>query len=426
MAVFMEAMGVRIAFGLIWKQVDEKHERSQLAALLLKHRAQYQIRWAGGQSVRYGVASQGKSTADSRNKTAVLSGAVLFASQVGKGQNALLVTPIDTKASKYAVVALVDGAPYLDLVLAANHVRERVESLKQEGHGPYRQYGSHPDFVEAAEWNTAKVFEAFAGQATMSKAVIRRPLGKQLAIGAVMLAAVAGTYTWDHLERERVEREEAEQMVLDPVAAYKASLQQALARVSIPGAAAFDGFWGPLAERQTTPAGGAIEKIVCNRTACVEDWSRLSGTNDDLIAQLPQGARYELGAGKLKDDTIRVIRDFKVRPTTIDPNTLPARNEFVMRYTSQSQRRTFVRELTGEYELKHTLETAKVLGNASGVPGALIVSSGTFEVTGPVGLMKETLTDLAENMSVDEISLDTAGGVVGAKFTVKGVYYVKN
>jgi hypothetical protein len=425
MAAFMEAAGVRIAFGVVWKQVDEKHEKSQAAALVRKHKAAYKIRWASGAAVRYGVATQAKSAAENRKKSTVLSGAALFASQIGADGNALLILPMDAKHSKYALVALVDGAPYLDLVIAPNHIRERVESLREEGHGTYAEFGSHPDFPSATDWKIGDLIGESAAQSTMTKAVVRRPFAMKVAMGAVLFAAIGGAYTWDYMEQQR-EEEEANKAVVDPVADYKRFLSQVLSGASVSGNAAFSAFWSPLAERQVTAAGWAIEKIACNRTACVEDWARHGGTNEAFIEQLPKGARYDLGTGKAKPDALKVVRAFDAKPVSVDAARLPAGEAFWVNITSLAQRLAFDKDLIGEFGVDYSIESAKVLGSGSGVPKNLVVEQGQFTVTGPLGLMKETLTTMQDNVSIDEISLDLAGGGIAAKFTVKGSYYVKN
>ena len=43
MTAFVETKGVRVAFGVVWKRIDPKNAKADVAALVRRHRAAYQI-----------------------------------------------------------------------------------------------------------------------------------------------------------------------------------------------------------------------------------------------------------------------------------------------------------------------------------------------------------------------------------------------
>ncbi|NTB05937.1 type 4b pilus protein PilO2 [Agrobacterium tumefaciens] len=425
MTVYVESKGVKVAFGLVWKHIEEKGEKKQLAALVRRHKATHHIRWGSGSNLRYGVAAQRKGAPVQGKKTPVLSAAALFACQAGGDRNALLLLPIDEKHTRYGLIALVDGVPYLDLVIGATHVRERVESLRQEGHGAYAEYGSHPDFPGATEWTIEQLIGEFAAQATMTKSVVKSPSGKRAAIGFALLA-VAAFNVWDYLETQRLEEEAAQEKQVDPVAEYKQSVRLALSAASLPGADAYQAFWTPLNGRTTAVEGWAIDKIECNRTGCTEDWVRLGGTNDMLIRQLPEGTRFELAPPSVGLDKARATRPFAAKGSAMGFATLPRKEPFEIELTSQAQRRTFEKDLIGEAGVSYKPEQVKVHGNTDGVPANLHLLSGKVTISGPVGLMKETLLTLPENLAIDEMSMTSVQDALTTKFMIKGTFYVKN
>lgn len=429
MAAFIEAGGARIAFGLAWKQVSAKREKAEASALVRKHRAGHKIRWASGTEIRYGVASKGKATG--RKESELLSGAALFASKIQDGVNALLVLPLDAKHSKYALVAVVAGSPYLDVVVAPNHVRERVESLRQEGHAAFAEYGHHPDLPEAVEWDTHVLLSGSRSRAVMQKAADHGPLLKKIAIAGVISAVCGGSLLWDYLEEQR-QAEEAAQSSVDPAVAYTGKLKSILQTAGFTGDAAIAAFWTPRAVREVEVEGWAAKSVACKRTACTEQWTRrYGGTNESMIAQLPKGCSYNFGAGNETGDTMFVVCTPEVKLSAIDPEKLPKRGPFWLAFSSEAQRMDFPTEFIGDLRVTYKPVPSKIVGvpsglDASAIPKAIVVEQGSYTITGPLGLMQEALTRTGVNMAIEEVDFDISGGVEAAKFTVKGSYYVKN
>lgn len=426
MTALVEIKGVRVAFGVVWKRVDPKNAKADVAALVRRHRAAYQI-----QLKEYvGVAPQPrKGTAEPKQKESVISGAAMFASYMaGKSKNAVLVLPLDEKHSRYALVALVDGAPYLDLVLASTNVLDRMESLKQEGHGAYAEFGNHPDFPAAQALSAADLLDKYAKSALMSKAVVRRPRSALVTRAALAAIAIAGVYGWYYMDLQEEEEAAAQQVQVDPVAEYRKAAQAVLASPAPLGSDAYDAIWTPLAQRQTVVKGFEAQKVTCNRTGCSEDWKRNSGSNDMFITQFPANTRFDFGlTGSVSLDKTVVLREHKSKVTPIAFASLPRRDAFSVQLISEAQKRTFEPDLLGGLQpVVYTLTAPKAVGNTAGVPKALHLEMGTYQIVGPLGLMRASLTTMHEAMRVDEITIDISGGEKAAKFTVKGIFYVKN
>lgn len=430
MAVLIDMHDARIAFGLVWKEVSAKRERREAAAFVHRHKAAYKIRWGHGGAVCYGVAPAGKAAPELRGKTPVLSAVALFATKVPATVNALFIFPADLKHGKYALLAVIGGLPYLDALVAPNYVRERVESLKEEGHGDFAEYGQHPDFPHAVDWTLNDLLAGARPAATMAKGSARLPLSWKPLLMAAAIAVAGGVSAWDYVERQERLREEQQAPQLDPVQEYKTALRNALGGAAFSGADALTAFWAPLAPRPTTQSGWSVRRAKCTRQSCVEEWARSGGTNADLAAALPAGARYAVNGGK-EGDMVALTRPLTVRGAALLPATLPAKEAFWLALTSRAQRWNYSADFIGDYGLRYTLAPAQLFAapatvDVRAVPKYLAVERGSYSIAGPLGLLKETLSSMESNMTVDELAIDIADGAQAAKFSVKGVYYVKN
>jgi hypothetical protein len=433
MAAFVEVGTATLAFGLAWKQVSAKHEKADAAALVRKHRAGYKIKWASGSEIRYGVATKPKSAGENRKgagkKALVLSGAALFASKVQGEANSLLVLPIDANRSKYALVAVVAGSPYLDVVVAPGHVRERVESLRQEGYAGFVEYGFHPDLPNAVEWARDDLLSGSRQAALMSKTSDRGPLLTKIAI-AVAICAACG---WSMVSDYMAEQEEAEsaKTAVNPAVEYSAKLKSILQTAGFSGDAAIAAFWTPRSSREVTVEGWAAQSVVCTRSVCTEKWARQFGTNESMIAQMPKGCTYNFGASKETGDTMYIVCTPTLKASPMDAATFPKKAPFWLAFASEAQRLDFSKEFIGDLRVTYTPAPSRIVGvpsgiDASKIPKAIVVEQGTYTATGPLGLMQETLARTGSNMAIEEVGIDIASGVEAAKFTVKGSFYVKN
>jgi hypothetical protein len=425
MTAFVEIKGVRVAFGVVWKRIDPKKAKAEVAALVRRHRAAYQINL----TEYVGVAPQPRKGAEPKQKESVVSGAAMFAScMAGKNKNAVLVLPLDEKHSRYAFIALVDGAPYLDLVLASTNVGDRMESLKQEGHGSYAEFGSHPNFPAAQALSVADLLDKHAQRALMSKAVVRRPRNAVALRAALAALAVVGVYGWYYTDLQAEKEAAAQQVQVDPVAEYKNAIQAVLASPAPLGSDVYDAVWMPLAKQDTAVKGFEAQKVTCNRTGCAEDWKRNGGSNDVFIAQFPADTRFDFGLnGAVSLDKTVILREHKSKVTPIVFASLPRREDFWVQLTSEAQKRKYEPDLLGGLQpISYALTAPKIVGNSAGVPKALHLEMGTYQIDGPLALLRESLTTMHANMRVDEITVDISGGEKTAKFTVKGIFYVKN
>jgi hypothetical protein len=426
MTAFVEIKGARVAFGMIWKRVEAKGAKAEVAALVRRHRAAYLIHWRE----HVGIAQQPrKGAGESKRKEAPLSGAALFASCMAEqARNAVLVLPLDERHTRYAFVAVVDGAPYLDLVIGSTNVRERMFSLKQEGHGSYAEFGSHPDFPAAKPFKAEELLGKDAQQALMSKAVIRQSRQAVIVRAVIAATAIAASYAWYYMDLEKEQEAAAQEVQVDPVAEYKKATQAVLASPAPLGSDAFETIWTPLANRDTSVKGFEAEKVICNRSGCAEQWKRNGGSNDLFMAQFPAGTRFDFGmTGAVSLDKATMLRDHKTKVVPITFASLPQREKFWVQLTSEAQKRKFEPELYGGLQVvSYALTAPKTLERVAGVPKALHLYTGTFEIKGPYSLMKEALMTLHPNMRVDEVTLDVSGGEKGANFMVKGKFYVKD
>jgi hypothetical protein len=434
MAVLIETQDACLAFGLVWRAVEQKTERREAAAFLRRHNAAHRLRWNQHGHLRYGVIRSLKAGAplDTGSKLPLLSAAALFAARVGAHTNALFFFPADPRHDKHALIAVVDGMPWLDVLVPSNLLRERIESLKEEGHGDFAEYGQHPDFPHAVEWSLAELLTAPRGLALMTKIAQRNPLVLKgvVLLGAVMVSG--GLSAWDYYDREQKKQEEAAGVPsVDAGAEYRKSVDKLMVTAGFSGSAALQAFWTPLADRSPEMAGWSAMRITCTRQSCVEEWARRGGTNAQLIEQLPAGMRYEFKLGKDGGDMMLLSRTPSLAITPMKPQSLPAREAFWLKETSRMQSLQFSSDLIGGYGVRFTLAPAQLAAvpstiNARLVPKHSAVAQGGFTIAGPLGLMQQSLLALNDNMSIDELGVDISEGAEGARFTVKGKYYVKN
>ena len=432
MAEFIEINNIRLAFGLIWKQVENvKKEKSEGAAFVRKHKAIYKLRWSNGQAIRYAVAPKTKSDVEIRKKTDVFAGAVLFASRVPDETNAVLVIPLDKKNTKYSLVAVINGAPYLDVVISPSKVRDRLLALKDEGHSDFAMYGIHPDFPEAQYWGHETFLDgARKNDALMIKVIHRNALFVKAGIFGVAVAIAGGMQLQTYLEEKRQE-EEAARAAVDPAVEYRQKLAQSLRTAGLPGAAAYEAFWVVRGKNELMVEGWSIVKVTCNRVACIEELSRLSGTNETLIASLPKDASYSFGPDKSTGDTVFVSYKNSIKPIAIEQSKLPNKEEFWRSITSSAQWFTFHKDFIGDLGVAYSPSVAKTFAMPSGISEAaiqkgMLVYKGSYTATGALGLLKDTLLRSSPNMAIDEVTMIMSDDMDAARFTVKGSYYVKN
>lgn len=431
MAEFIESKNGRLVFGLIWKQVQNvKKEKAEGTAFSRKHKAIYKLRWSKNAAIRYAVVPKAKNDAEAKKKSDVLSGAVLFSSQVPADTNSLLIFPLDGKGTKYSVVAVVNGIPYLDVVISHAQVRDRVLALSQEGYTEFATYGRHSDYPDALPWGIEDFSSGVRKEALMVKASDIGPMLVRAGVLIVAASIAAGFAITDYFETKREEEEAAKNQV-DPAGEYKRKLSQMLKNGGLSGVKAYEVFWLSRSKRELIENGWEIVSVTCNKAACIEQLSRLNGTNETLIAALPKDASYSFGPGKDTGNTIYVSKKNSVKAALIDQSMLPKKVDFWKSFTSAGQWFSFEKDFIGDLGVVYTPVAAKIYGIPTGVavsdiPKSILVEQGTYVATGSLGLLRETLMRTATNMAIDEVTMIMSNDMDAARFTVKGSYYVKN
>jgi hypothetical protein len=422
MASFIDSGGVRVAFGLAWRVVkNPRNEAAVAAALTKEYEADYRVRWSAQGEIKYGVARIGRAPA----KAAVLAAAVLFASKVPHEAHAVLVLPLDAERAKYAIIAVLGGSPHLDVVVPAKNVRERMETLRNEGHGDLIVYGDYPGASGSVPMSLRELVARRSDSAVMERVVQRQRVLTYALTSVALLAYLGYMYGWDNYIKPRF-LGNSEQKI-DPVAAYRQSLSALLATAGFSGADALKMIWKPLSRQEMFHGGWQAQGAACSASSCSLSWTRISGTNSSFVSVLPAGVSYQIQRDGNNIDTTFATQ---AAPRRLDESALPRKNEFMLALGSRAQQLQFSTELVGPYGVKHTISEPAAAGlppavAASQIPVAMLVSKGGYTISAPLGFVEELLATLPKNMSVEEVSIDVRGGADTASFTVKGSFYVK-
>lgn len=420
MAACQASGGFQVIFGMTWGAIqDPKKESREATAFAKSNYAEYKVRVQSNNEISYGALSNASELIAKHKKGTVLSAAVLFASLVEATEHNLLV--ITLESGKTAVIAVVNGVPYLDVVVPSENASDRIHSLLRELGGAMQGFGDcTSQFPDASPMSVDELLTGDKKAAALHKFSDLKGIRTILILVALALAANFGWDYWKEVTKRR-EIEEARKKKIDPVKVYRESVQKLLAAGGVTGATATTAIWGAAKTVEIDQEGWQLESITCGPANCRETWKRKWGTNAGFVHAARTGSKATFS----NEATLSNSYSTPAKPTPLTRETLPQRDAFELAFSTQAQSEKAV-------GISYLYAVPTVLGltpgvTAAAVPKELIVYKGTFNGAGPLGLVDEVLAGLPANCTLDEFVISLSGGDPrAAKFNLKGSYYVKN
>lgn len=414
MSTYLAADGYSLAYGLNWASIaNSKREASEMRAFARSVHAEYKVRWDGTQGVKYAFARSAPSVGGRK----ILSAAILFASVVPRGQNSLLVYQIDRRQT--AIIALLAGEQYLDLVVDSATAEDKIRALDEEGHGAYVAYGNHPAYSDCEAMSPADLLAGDKSAASLGKFVDPRKTIKTVAIALTAIGVVGASTLW-HIEKKKREAEELRKKQIDPVAAYTGEVKRMLAGAGFNGKAASSAIWDVIKSRSADVGGWTLQKVECQPTQCKETWLQRDGDIMSFNSAIkgPHNVTFSAGSPNL-------FNTFAVegKRSALAQESLPKSADFWPAAITQQQR---LRRIGIEYVPTAAAISGLSAGVAStSIPSNLIVLRGTLTITAPIGFANDILLHYVPmNMRVETLSIDLAGDLKAMKIIIKGYYYV--
>jgi hypothetical protein len=415
MAKFISFDEVQVGFGLSWGNISSpKKIKSETEAFVQRHKVDLTITYKSNDLTKVGGCSKGAFT----GKEKILSAAVMFASTFGPHDmptHVVLVLPIE---NEYALIALENGLPYLDIIISGKDVASRIENLEQETGEQYEIYGVGPDNVTSISTFTLEDLIA-QGDVKLAKLVLKKTNSTKLLVAVTL--AVAGFFAYDYWEQEqaRIKLEEASKNTIDPVVAYKQSLTKQLATASLTGEESIKSIWRPMAAINTNLAGWVLVDVECVRTQCKTNWKNKNGTTKAFEASNLKGVIKSQADGRTLENTMSMTPHI----AAIVPDKLP--NELAFMADLKAKEET-ARLIGVKFTTKPPVLFAVPGGvQPAQVPVKLAVLKGEISIEGPLGLLEEYLAQ-PENVSISHISMKVNADVTSAKFKIVGDYFVKH
>lgn len=412
MAAIIEASGHQIAFGLTWGDIKvPKKERTEATEFARRLNATHLVRSEGTLAVKYGALAN----TPVPKKGKLVSGAALFALLTPQGENSILVLPLED--SRAALVVVVAGAPYVDVILGKERVQAKIDSVLDETQVVFKFYGSYDAQPHAAPVTPEQLVERDAKKALLRKFHDpRKPIA--VAVAVLIAAGTVGGYQWVKAEKKRKAEEARKAAYVDPNVRYGEEIQKLLGTTGMTGTVVIADIWNRLRERDIAAGGWVLTKMTCKPTQCTEEWASTGGAPSDLAE-----AMTAIGKVTTTAKGTVVTYSFKTSGKPLAKEELPSAKSFA----EELNRSVGVLKLAKIDVKEGALQLA---GLPSGVmsgeltPGTLI-SRASFDVSGRIGLFSDTPEYLHSNITFDEVTLDFTGGVEKMKFSMKGYYYVK-
>lgn len=412
MAAIIEANGHQIAFGLTWGDIKvPKKERAEATEFARRLNATHLVRSEGTLAVKYGALAN----TPVPKKGKLVAGAALFALLTPEGENSILVLPLED--SRAALVVIVAGAPYVDVILGKERVQAKIDSVLDETQVIFKFYGNYDAQPHAAPVTPEQLVERDVKKAMLRKFHDpRKPIA--VAAAVVIAAATLGGYQWVKAEKKRKAEEARKAAYVDPNVRYGEEIQKLLGTTGMTGSVVIEDIWNRIREREIAAGGWVLTKVTCKPNQCTEEWASTGGTPNDLA-----DAVKDIGKVATTAKGTVVTYSFKTSGKPVAKESLPNSKSF-----AEALGRSVEVLRSAKLEVKEgALQLAGLPpGVMSGelVPSTLI-SRASFELSGRIGLFSDTPEYLYPNISFDEVTLDFTGGVEKMKFVMKGHYYVK-
>ena len=149
MPTMLPLNGKYLIYGLAWIDiVNPKKEFTERTAISRGSQIEYYVKYVG-KKIKYGLARRVVETVGKQPKGKLLSAALLFSDHlhsVTSHENSVLVHQLND--TDVAIVALLKGEPYLDVVIKFTELDSQLASLYQEGHSTFVVYGNIPDYAQ--------------------------------------------------------------------------------------------------------------------------------------------------------------------------------------------------------------------------------------------------------------------------------------
>ncbi len=422
MAEFIPINGKLLVYGMTWAAVSNvKKESTESTSFSRTYQAEYRVRYAG-KEIKYGLVKRVLDTVGAQQRGVLLSAACLFSTYVADAratQNSLLVHQIDDR--NVAIIALLDGAPYVDVVVSLGELDSQLASLKQEGHAAFVTYGNLPSHVRHLV-SLADLMSGDSKPSVLVRFTDPRKRIQRVGMAVLVVVLIGGSILWK-AEKEKRAADEAAKQVIDPVQEYRQATQQILTKANFNGEAAFEAIWQVIKQREIDVAGWSLKKITCKPMQCEELWQQ---TNGSFIAlrqhtQLPQKISLQANG-----ETSVITYPLSGRKTALEHSALPKIEALWIDLLSQQQRLKRINPA-----LVFAPKPARIIGlsptiTASNIPADLLVYSGEISVSAPLGLAGEIFQHQLHHVTVNEVSIENIADIHRASINIKGTYYAQH
>lgn len=433
MADFIPVNGKLLAFGLTWVTISHpKNEFRERITLSRSVQAEYRVRYAD-KEIKYGLARQVNDYVGQQPKGTLLSAALLFSSYTtitSTSENSLLIYQIDEK--KVAIIALLKGTPYLDVVVKFNELDSQLASLFQEGHADFNVYGNIPTYVRQSLSSSDLLSVSTSAHALVQ---FTDPIKRIRRMGIIVIVlGVIGSFGVWKMTKANHEAEEAAKNRIDPIQIYTENCQRLLASANFNGEAALNTIWQVIKKREINVAGWSLKNIKCTPTQCEELWQQKKNSfgNFALLRQrvhLPQTINLQANGENSVIHYPLTFPSVKVK-TALVQSTLPQKEALWIELMSQQQRLKRINPA-----LVFTPKSPKISGlnsnsnipiMASYIPTNLRLYSGEITVSAPLGLATEIFQHHLRNVKIEEISINTFENIRNTSIQIKGTYYAQH
>lgn len=419
MPTMLPINGKYLIYGLAWVSVvNSKKEFTERTAMSRGSQTEYYVRYVG-QKIKYGLARRVIEIIGKQPKAQLLSAAMLFSDSldtISENQNSVLVQQLDDK--DVAIIALLKGEPYLDVVVKLNQLDSQLASLYQEGHSTFVVYGNMPEYVTHIVTSN-DLLSANINQAALIR--FTDPLKKLQKIALFMCAMVivGGYSAWKNKKNNR-EAEEAEINKGNPLKTYIEKNQKLLAVANFNGAAAYDAIWSVIKNREIEIAGWSLISIKCRPTQCEELWQQGYGSFKKLkqYIHLPQLITLQSNG---ESSLITYPIASKISP--LEPSAMVSKDVLWIELITQQKRFK-----NSHPALVFTPKNPEIRGLtptivASSIPTESLLYSGDIAVSAPLGLGAEILRNYLPHVMINEISISNFSDIRNTTIHMKGTYY---
>ncbi len=422
MTEFVPINGKILAYGLTWVTLSHPNRNSpENTALFRAQQTQY-FATCPGSTLKVGLATRVIDTAQVPPKGHLLSAALLFVNHtvpVSASDNSLLIHQIDDK--KVALIALLKGVPYLDVIISPGALDAQLASLYQEGHTPFVVYGNIPAHA-TVPLAIDDLLSADTGLATLVRFTDPMKLMRRIGSIAAVCLISGGVAVWK-MHKTHQEAAQAARKMMDPVQAYQESTQHLLSLGRFNGSAAYGAIWSVISKREIELSGWSLKQLQCKPAECTETWKQGYGTLAQLTRRLQPGQTVQL---QPDGETAAIKYSVTSHASASDPHSLPGKDRLWMELVAQQQRLKRI-----GINVVFTPKPPEVRGLTPGltlgsIPPDMLLYAGDMTVTAPLGLAEDILQHHLPDITINDITLTNLDEVRHASLQIKGTYYARN